>query len=109
MVQLCSGKALSLVRTVRRADGLGSWAKLVREYEPSVAARHCAMLSSLLCPGFEDSKPFTEQLLEWERRITDYELVTKAMFPDAYKCAVISRWAPPTIRATHHPTTKSRY
>ncbi|CAE8611618.1 unnamed protein product [Polarella glacialis] len=98
LVQLCSGKALSLVRTVRRADGLGSWAKLVREYEPSVAARHCAMLSSLLCPGFEDSKPFTEQLLEWERRITDYELVTKAMFPDAYKCAVISRWAPKRVR-----------
>ncbi|CAE8719240.1 unnamed protein product, partial [Polarella glacialis] len=98
LVQLCSGKALSLVRTVRRADGLGSWAKLVREYEPSVAARHCAMLSFLLCPGFEDSKPFTEQLLEWERRITDYELVTKAMFPDAYKCAVISRWAPKRVR-----------
>ncbi|CAE8737401.1 unnamed protein product, partial [Polarella glacialis] len=98
LVQLCSGKALSLVRTVRRADGLGSWAKLVRDYEPSVAARHCAKLSSLLCPGFEDSKPFTEQLLEWERRITDYELVTKAMFPDAYKCAVISRWAPKRVR-----------
>ena len=34
LVQLCSGKALSLVRTVRRADGLAAWAKLVREYEP---------------------------------------------------------------------------
>jgi hypothetical protein len=98
LVQLCSGKALSLVRTVRRADGLGSWAKLVREYEPSVAARHCAMLSSLLCPSLEDSKPFTEQLLEWERKITEYELVTKAAFPDAYKCAVISRWAPKRVR-----------
>ncbi|CAE8615096.1 unnamed protein product [Polarella glacialis] len=98
LVQLCSGKALSLVRTVRRADGLGSWAKLVREYEPSVAARHCAMLSSLLCPCFEESEPFTEQLLDWERKIADYELVTKATFPDAYKCAVISRWAPKRVR-----------
>eukprot|EP00972_Heterocapsa_arctica_P044489 6567434-Heterocapsa_arctica.AAC.1 len=33
LVTLCHGRALAIVRMVRRADGCGAWRELVMEYE----------------------------------------------------------------------------
>eukprot|EP00972_Heterocapsa_arctica_P113897 16439683-Heterocapsa_arctica.AAC.1 len=52
LVTLCHGRALAIVRMVRRADGCGAWRRLVMEYEPESAGRYCAMLSGILVPAW---------------------------------------------------------
>ena len=97
LAQVCSGKALAIVRTAERLNGIHAWWLLLREYEPSLASRKMAMLSSLLTPKFT-MQQFWEQILGWERQIQEFENVQGCVFPGEFKCAVISRWAPTEIR-----------
>ena len=99
LVQLVHGKALALLRLVRRHDGVAAWQALLKEYEPAQPARFCATLTQLLRPEWDESKPFMEQLWEWERRVADYEVETGMPMPDTYKCSVVARSSPPGIRA----------
>ena len=38
LVQVCSGRALGVIRTVRESNGLEAWRALCAEYEPALAA-----------------------------------------------------------------------
>ena len=69
LVTLCHGRALALIRKVKRADGVGAWGALVREFEPETAGRYCAMLTSILTPRWTPDEPFMDQMLEWEHMI----------------------------------------
>eukprot|EP00972_Heterocapsa_arctica_P029847 4398608-Heterocapsa_arctica.AAC.1 len=50
LVQVCSGRALSLLRLNTESNGLECWRQLHVEFEPATATRTTAMLSSLLMP-----------------------------------------------------------
>eukprot|EP00972_Heterocapsa_arctica_P048044 7085129-Heterocapsa_arctica.AAC.1 len=50
LVALVSGRALGIVRQVEEGHGLEAWQCLVREYEPPIATRCCAVLAALLSP-----------------------------------------------------------
>eukprot|EP00972_Heterocapsa_arctica_P083023 12233888-Heterocapsa_arctica.AAC.1 len=50
LVQMCHGRALAIIRLVAGANGMAAWKRLVGEYEPDLAGRHCAVLAGLLTP-----------------------------------------------------------
>eukprot|EP00972_Heterocapsa_arctica_P095408 14070563-Heterocapsa_arctica.AAC.1 len=67
LVTLVSGKALGIVRKVPEGYGLEAWRRLVAEYEPQVATRFCAMLTTLPSPVFNEAVSFMDQVNDWER------------------------------------------
>ena len=97
-VQICGGRSLGIVRLCPDTNGLLAWQRLTREYEPDMASRYCAMLSALLTPEWTEARSFAEQLIEWERNISQYEMSTGYPMPDPFKCAVVTRWAPKAVR-----------
>ena len=98
LVTICQGKALALVRLVPRHDGVRAWASLVREYEPDEASRHCAVLAGLMSPEWRTDTPFADQLLAWEKKVTEYEAATDPIVPDRFRCAIVLKWAPPRVQ-----------
>ncbi|CAE8582737.1 unnamed protein product [Polarella glacialis] len=97
-VQLCSGKALSLVKLTPKTNGFDAWSALVHEYEPELVSRYCALLAAILTPEWVPTSPFVEQLIEWERLVSRYELSSGQRLSESVKCAVILRWAPDTVK-----------
>ena len=98
LVQVCHGKALALVRLVPRADGASAWRSLVQEDEPDEASRHCALLVGLMSPDWKEGVPFVDQLLAWEKRLTEYEVAAVATAPDTFKCAIVMKYAPKSVK-----------
>jgi hypothetical protein len=96
--QLCSGKALTIVRLCADNNGLRAWRHLVREYEPKQALRWTTMLTSLLNPKWVENDDFQGQWLEWERKTDVYERQAGAHLPDDIKAAVVLEHAPKTVR-----------
>ncbi|CAE8581665.1 unnamed protein product [Polarella glacialis] len=98
LVQLCSGKALSLVKLTPKVNGFDAWSALVHEYEPELVSRYCALLAAILTPEWVPTTSFIEQLIEWERLVSRYELSSGQRLSESVKCAVILRWAPDTVK-----------
>ena len=98
LVTICQGKAPALARLVPRHDGVRAWASLVREYEPDEASRHCAVLAGLMSPEWRTGTPFADQLLAWEKKVTEYEAATDSIVPDRFRCAIVLKWAPPRVQ-----------
>ncbi|CAE8679812.1 unnamed protein product [Polarella glacialis] len=98
LVQLCSGKALSLVKLTPKINGFDAWSALVHEYEPELVSRYCALLAAILTPEWVPTSPFVEQLIEWERLVSRCELSSGQRLSESVKCAVILRWAPDTVK-----------
>ncbi|CAE8742532.1 unnamed protein product [Polarella glacialis] len=98
LVQLCSGKALSLVKLTPKVNGFDAWSALVHEYEPELVSRYCALLAAILTPEWAPTTSFIEQLIEWERLVSRYELSSGQRLAESVKCAVILRWAPDTVK-----------
>ena len=98
LVVLVSGRALGIVRQVPEGHGLEAWRCLVKEYEPAVATRYCAVLAALLTPVWTETGGFMEQLVEWERRLRQYEAMAGEKLSDALKCAVVTAKAPHRVK-----------
>ena len=75
-----------------------AWASLVREYEPDEASRHCAVLAGLMSPGWPTDTPFADQLLAWEKKVTEYEAATDSIILGRFRCAIVLKWAPPRFQ-----------
>ena len=99
LVQICGGRASTLLRLLPRGNGWLAWRKLCDEYEPSVTSRHLSMLVGVLTPQWDESTAFTDQLMRWEKSLKEYEATTGESVPDPVKCAMVARWAPERIRA----------
>ena len=98
LVALVSGRALGIVRQVPEGHGLEAWRCLVRDYEPAVATRYCAVLAALLNPVWTDVGAFIEQLTGWERKVRQYEAMTGERLADTLKCAVVMAKAPSKVK-----------
>jgi hypothetical protein len=70
----------------------------VHEYEPDEASRHCAVLAGLMSPEWRSDAPFADQLLMWEKKVTEYEAATASIVPDRFRCAIVMKWAPPKVQ-----------
>ena len=86
------------MRLVPRGDGATAWHDLVHEYEPNEASRHCAVLAGFVGPEWRADVAFLDQLLVWEKKVSDYEATTEALIPDRFKCAIVMRWAPKAVK-----------
>ena len=102
LASLCSGRALGVVRQVPEGHGLEAWRCLVKEYEPEVASRTCAMFTALRSPKFTNGgrggPSFMDQLLEWERAVKKYVQISKENVGNILKCSVLTSKAPARIR-----------
>ena len=98
LVVLVSGRALGIVRQVPEGHGLEAWRCLAKEYEPAVATRYCAVLAALLTPVWTETGGFMEQLVEWGRRLRQYEAMAGEKLSDALKCAVVTARAPNRVK-----------
>ena len=98
LAQVCHGKALALVRLIPRADGASAWRSLVQAYEPDEASMHCALLAGLMSPDWKEDVPFADLLLAWEKRLTEYEVAAVATVPDTFKCAIVMKYAPKSVK-----------
>ena len=98
--QSLGGKALTILRGVHHANGLEAWRRLTLEYEPRTVARSTAMLTGILTPKWKDIAvgEFMEAILQWEKRVEDYDDMTGLPLGDAVKVAVVTQYAPAPIR-----------
>ena len=98
LVQICSGKALAIIRLVTSQNSFEAWRQLEAEFAPVEPSRAVAMLAGFLTLRWDAARPFMEQLLVWERQVLAYEVLTMAPLGSATMCAVVLRRAPPAIR-----------
>ena len=101
LVQCCAGKALSVVKTVRDANGMLAWRRLLDMYEPAVSSRRLAVMTAILQPAWESTwtpSQFVEALLRWERQIDDYNIIGHGMITDDMEIGVILRHSPSLVR-----------
>ena len=98
--QSLGGKALTILRGVHHANGLEAWRRLTLEYEPRIVARSTAMLTGILTPKWSDvaASDFMEAILQWEKRLEDYNDVTGMPLGDAVKVAVVTQYFPAPIK-----------
>ena len=88
---------MACVRSVGCGEGLAAWRALALEYEPMTHKRWNAMLMGLLNPSWDKksaSEGFNISLLEWERRIREYESGSGRSFPSKLKVATVCAHAP---------------
>lgn len=105
LVQVVKAKALGIVKTGPRLNGLESWRRLFLEYESSSGTRLNALLGGILNPSWQ-ARPghdFMEMLLQWEQCIDDYERQSDEMLSNALKAAVLTQHAPQSVRAVLLP------
>lgn len=98
LIQVVGGKALNSVRTQEKHNGFLAWRILKKEYEPSTGGRFTSMLISLLQPGWDEQTPFDQQLIHWEKMVTDYTTQSKKPVGDALKIAVLTKQSPEAIK-----------
>merc|ERR1712194_376328 len=97
---LCSsvrGEALACVRSVASGEGLAAWRSLVLGYEPRTHKRWNAMLMGLLSPGWDKKAvgaSWKVLLLDWERRIREYEGGSGRHLGEELRVATVCRHAP---------------
>ena len=105
-------KALAMVTLAGRHEGFVAWRAIKAEYEPGVGNRFAAMLSGLLNPKWDDSRPFTDQLVDWDNDVARYTMQAGKDFGDEFRIATllvhspepfktVLRNAPTTAKATH--------
>ena len=98
LIQLCSGRALQMMKMVEPPNGWVAWRRLCREYEPPSHGRWVAMLVGLLSPEWSSTTPFWDQLLQWEAALMKYEAQSNVKVPDEIRCAVIAKHAPQKVK-----------
>eukprot|EP00975_Prorocentrum_lima_P066250 12908053-Prorocentrum_lima.AAC.1 len=54
---------------------------------------------SLLAPSWPEDRPFTEHLLEWERRVTEHEQQTQEVVSGRLRVATVMRHAPASVKS----------
>jgi hypothetical protein len=97
LCQICSGKALTIVRLCAAGNGLQAWRHLCKEYEPKRALRWATMLSSILAPKWSECD-FCAQWLEWERKIEVYQNQSRGSIPPDFRAAIVLNVAPKSVK-----------
>eukprot|EP00971_Amphidinium_carterae_P345847 6487010-Amphidinium_carterae.1 len=99
LVQAVQGRALTLLMSTEDQNGFLAWRALVREYKPSIASRHNALLVAAMTPKFTQDRSFSEQLTEWKRLLEEYRRATNKDLADDVKIAILTTSAPANVRA----------
>ena len=69
LVQVCKGKALSILKLSEKGNGYSAWTSLKIYYEPKVGGRQNALLLNVLNPVWPPIAEFEAAFLGWETRL----------------------------------------
>ena len=99
LVQYVGGRAMSVLRAVKGANGAEAWRQIVREYEPKDASRYAAMLCGVMQPRWSgDVHVFELEIRAWEEQLRRYEDATAVRVPDEIRCATVAKYAPAEVK-----------
>ena len=88
LIMLCTGPALTIIRSVQTDNGFETWRQLHRRYSPNPMARQFGTLGQILEPVFNETT-FLDDFIKWESDITKYERETATQLSDNVKIAVL--------------------
>ena len=94
---VCKDEALDVVKTVTHKRGFESWRKLSKEHGATAATLLHECTNLLEC-DFGTTDGFKKRLLEWEKKIVNFQKATGEMFSDIVKCAIVLSRSPTPIR-----------
>ena len=99
LVMLTTGKAATIVRTVRDNNGYEAYRILRQRFEPENYGKHLTSLTQILKFEFGfNSSEFLDKLIEWEGLIDNYEQETLETISKNLLCAIVVEKAPEAIR-----------
>ena len=99
LVMLTTGKAATIVRTVRDNNGYEAYRLLRQRFEPENYGKHLTSLTQILKFDFGSNPPeFLDKLIEWEGLIDKYEQETLETNSKNLLCAIVVEKAPEAIR-----------
>lgn len=98
LIQVVRGKALNYVRTQEKHNGFLAWRTLEREYEQGTGGMFTSMLISLLQPGWNEHFPFDQQLVQWEKAVTDCTTQSKKGVDGVLKIAFLTKESPEAVK-----------
>eukprot|EP00971_Amphidinium_carterae_P164138 3253996-Amphidinium_carterae.1 len=110
LVQLCRGKALTLLRSTQHHNGYLAWQRLVRQYQPHIATRTVGLLHAILNPRFRAQGTLEEwetDWLQWEAEVLKYEREDGALDDSIRVAIVMSRL--PSVIAPQLQTQSERF
>ena len=93
LAQVMEGRALAVIRSVRRKNGLEVWRRLHAEYDPDSGLRHGAVLSGIFSPSWHEEEGFLEQIANWETEAQSGERLLSSI-----KVSVLLRYSPGSIK-----------
>ena len=96
---LTTGKAATIVRTVRDNNGYEAYRLLRQRFEPENYGKHLTSLTQILKFDFGSNlSEFLDKLIEWEGLIDKYERETLETFSKNLLCAIVVEKTPEAIR-----------
>ena len=96
---LTTGKAATIVRTVRDNNGYEAYRLLRQRSEPENYGKHLTSLTQILKFDFgSNPSEFLDKLIEWEGLIDKYEQETLETISKNLLCAIVVEKAPEAIR-----------
>ena len=99
LVMLTTGKAATIVRTVRDNNGYEAYRLLRQRFEPENYGKHLTSLTQILKFDFgSNPSEFLDKLIEWEGLIDKYEQETLETISKNLLCAIVVEKAPEAIR-----------
>jgi len=98
LASYCRGLPLQMVRAAEAGNGWEAWRALNQEYEPRLAARKLAMLTSMLSPDLGTEKNCLEKFMQWERELKKNESVIGISLPEDLRIAVAMQRLPSALK-----------
>ena len=96
---LTTGKAATIVRTVRDNNGYEAYRLLRQRFEPENYGKHLTSLTQILKFDFGANPfEFLDKLIEWEGLIGKYDQETLDTISKNLLCAIVVEKAPEAIR-----------
>ena len=87
LIMLCSGPALTIVKTAHTQNGFETWRLLSQRYAPRPMSKQYATLGHILRPSFGTN--FLDDFQNWESGIADYERDSGTILPDSVKISIL--------------------
>ena len=97
------GRPLAILRGVEDRNGFECWRQLTCQFSPRTRSRSLAMLSAIMAlPAFTRERTLREQLMSFERLISEYEKASGNPLPGDVKLSVVLKAIPKALQSHVH-------
>ena len=98
LVSLCRDEALTVVRNSSKGQGLDSWRRLVKEYEPNTPQANLRMLKRVLQPTPQLLENLRSYMETWERETRIYQERTGERLSDPLRRLTLQSMCPTALQ-----------